>query len=340
MTDAITPTTASRSLWSRLEGVSATLLSDCDDDAALREAAAGLHALCASIARIAKTPEASHSDGTFLSCGQAISPEDAARCVLDHRRTSKFVRGLFAAIRQAQVCFPGVAIEVLYAGCGPFAPLALPVATQFRPHELQFTLLDIHQPSLDAARRIFHAVGADAWLRGCIRCDAASYRREDDLPIHVVIAEAMQAALDKEPQVAITANLAPQLAAGGILVPEKITVSACLCELRSEFAMPHFEVGEAVSAPNRRDLGPIVKLTANATAPTPRRIVIPADLDGERYLSLATTIQVFGAIKLDDGESGLTLLKPLLALGQVQSGVTYEFTYGMGARPGLTVRRA
>ena len=82
----------------------------------------------------------------------------------------------------------------------------------------------------------------------------------------------MQAALAKEPQVAITANLAPQLAVGGVFVPEKITVSACLCELPSEFAM---QPGEALMPRKRRDLGPVLELTADAFAPTPRRIVIP-----------------------------------------------------------------
>ena len=323
----------------RLRDASAVLLSDFADDTALCEAAGGLHALCGAITGV---PDASGafepSGGTFLSCGQAISPEDAARCVLDHRRTSKFLRGLLAAIRQAQVRFPGVAVEILYAGCGPFAPLALPLTTRFGPHELRFTLIDIHQTSLDTARRIFHAVGAGAWIRECIRCDAASYHHQGPLPIHVVVAETMQAALDKEPQVAITANLAPQLAVGGIFVPEKITISACLCDLRAEFTTQPGEPVGAGTAQTRRTLGPVLDLRADHSGPTKRRIVIPADLDGDRYLSLATTIEVFGAIALTDGESGLTCLKVLLELDKVHAGATYELAYDMGPRPGFRVR--
>jgi predicted RNA methylase len=51
-------------------------------------------------------------------------------------------------------------------------------------------------------------------LRNCdfVVGDATSYRHPR--PLDLLIVEAMQAALSKEPQVAIVRNLAPQLASG------------------------------------------------------------------------------------------------------------------------------
>ena len=56
---------------------------------------------------------------TVLSSGTALSPIGAARCVGDVARTTRFLRGIDAAIREAGRRFPGGAVEVLYAGCGP-----------------------------------------------------------------------------------------------------------------------------------------------------------------------------------------------------------------------------
>jgi hypothetical protein len=340
-----------------LEKITDELLSHQTEDNRLN-AAAGLYSLCSSVTGIGDySTHADDSHGTRLPSGEAISPKDAARCVLDYRRTSKFLSGLYAAILEARARFPNTVIEILYAGCGPFAPLALPLTTRFNPAEIKFTLLDIHKRSLDAARRIFQAFGKSAFVRDYIQCDAASYKNDAPHVIHVVVVEAMQAALEKEPQVAITMNLAPQLCPGGIFLPERITVDCYLCDLTKEFpSLPADAAGnlsEGGKGRIRVNLGRVLELTAGSChnllaasnsdghggiSLTPKLLNISEDVDGEFDLMLLTAVTVFDSIALDDNESGLTCPRILYDVGKTHGGKVIEFEYHLGDKPGFKYR--
>jgi hypothetical protein len=344
-----------------LEEIADDLLSDEAGDDRLEAAAAGLYALCSSITGIDEhSARADDSDGTRLASGEALSPRDAARCVLDHRRTSRFLRGLQAAVLEARARFPDGATEILYAGCGPFAPLALPLTTRCSPAEIRITLLDAHERSLDAARLIFQALGKGAFVRDYVRCDAASYEHDAPHALHVVVVEAMQAALEKEPQVAITMNLAPQLRPGGIFIPERITVDCCLCDPAREFLAPPAGA-DAADSPSadgggrvRVHLGRVLDLTAggcrdlspsgggdvqDGASPDPKLLLrVPEDLDGEFGLMLLTSITVFDSIALDEGESGLTCPRILYDAGTMRGGESMEFEYRLGDEPGFRYR--
>ncbi len=337
------------------------LLSPLAGDDRLSEAAAGLYSLCSSITGVGEHSEhAEDADGSGLPSGEAISPRDAARCVLDYGRTSKFLRGLHAAILEARKRFPDATIEILYAGCGPFAPLAVPLTTRFSPAEIKFTLLDVHKRSLDAARRIFQALGKSAFVRDYIQCDASSYRNDAPHVIHVIIVEAMLAALEREPQVAITMNLAPQLCPGGIFLPERITVDCYLCDLTKEFPSlaSGAEGADSRSAGGadkvRVKLGRLLELTAGGgrnppasgagdegrgTSPALKLLLnVPEDLDGEFDLMLLTAVTVFDSIALDDYESGLTCPRILYDAGKTHGGKVIEFEYQLGDKPGFKCR--
>ena len=69
----------------------------------------------------------------MLPSGKAIAPKWAASCLLDFARTATFLRGTEAALHAALARFPQRPIEMLYAGCGPFAPFALMLVTRFTP---------------------------------------------------------------------------------------------------------------------------------------------------------------------------------------------------------------
>jgi hypothetical protein len=345
----------------RLKKIADELLSPQAGDDRLKAAAADLYSLCSSLTGIdEESDRAGDSDGIRLPSGEAISPTDAAGCVLDYNRTSKFLRGLYAAILAARERFPHAAIEILYAGCGPFAPLAVPLTTRFGPDEIKFTLLDVHSRSLEAARRIFQAPGKSAFVRDYIQRDAALYRHDAPHVLHVIVVEAMQAALEKEPQVAITMNLAPQLCRGGLFIPERITITCHLRELSKEFpALP--AKADAVSYSSRGgggdravvNLGRVLELTAasclhppaagnraenGGTCLTQQLVVVPEEVEGEFYLMLSTAITVFDSIALDDYESGLTCPRILYDAGKVHAGQAIKFEYHLGDRPGFKYR--
>ena len=324
-----------------------------------RAAAMQLYSLFSSITGI--TEDSTHPNDLHeaqLAGGKAIAPIDAARCVLDCKRTAKFLRGTKAAILAAQQRFPDSTIEILYAGCGPFAPLAIPLNSQFCAAEIRFTLLDIHERSLEAAQRLFQTFGLSAYVRDYIHGDATSYEHDGRSKIHVIIAEAMQRALEKEPQAAITMNLAPQLCDGGIFIPERITIDAWLCDLQKEFTQLPIESAGSNSLQDdpatsrlRIHLGRLLELTAESCRDlsashdkddpdspehfSPVVLAVPNDTNAEFNLMLSTTITVFDSIVLGDYESGITTPLILHDLGKLPSGARIEFQYCMGDKPGF-----
>ncbi len=341
----------------KLKDITTRLLhSRFDNDRRL--AAADLHSLFSDITQIfddsVKPDEATE---TLLGEGTALSPKDAARCIFDYVRTVSFLRGVRGAIIDARRRFPGQTIHVLYAGCGPFAPLMIPLLTEFTPDQVQFTLLDIHQRSLDAAREILERLGMSGFVRQFVRADAASYRHRGGDELHIVVTETMQRALAKEPQLAITANLAVQLVKGGILVPERIALNLCVADLKRELAMSE-ATGQGPEGTHtgrsRVGLGKVIELTAanagdfkswqpangdnGARLSPPVTISVPETNGGSGALMITTEITVFGDVVICDYECGLTYPLVISDLGPLESGAKLEFRYVTGERPGVRYR--
>lgn len=273
---------------------------------------------------------------TPLANGLAVSPALAAACVDDALRTAMYARGLKAAVEEAHRRFPGTCIEVVYAGSGPFASLALPVMAVSSPDDVRFTLIDIHPQSLRCADAVLSHFGLSAFVRRMVAGDATMYEHPSDLPLHVIVSETLQEALQAEPQVPITRQLTPQLTPGGLLVPAEITVDLMLME-RQIFT----GLDGAPPIPVAR----LMTLDKSFAELRERDGVIPlVELQmphvSERFmLAYVLEIGVFGPFRLAGRDCCLTFPVPIRELQDVSEGETISFGYQLGSRPGFVFKR-
>ncbi len=283
---------------------------------------------------------------SILSTGKAISPLGAARCVREYRRTAVFLQAMDAAIRAARVRFPGETIHVLEAGCGPLAPLALPFALRYAPEEVSFTLLDLHPRAMNGARKVASELGLSASVRNWLVADATTIRfKEADRP-HVIACEVLLRALKREPQVAVTMNLAPQLREGGFFLPERIDVDACLFD-SGEYFRPRPEALElaALRAASISELGRVFRLEAESVAQlqpcgvgrlAAEAVVVPPHCRRRLPLHLFTRIKVFCDHVLGDFESSLNLPERVCGAECLsERGGVARFVYEIARDPGL-----
>jgi len=182
-----------------------------------------------------QVPQATTS--TELETGLAISPMDAARCVLDFQRTACFLRGTLAAI-EAAINRKAGKVEVLYAGCGPLAPLA--VALCHRVENVRFWPVDIHQISVDSVVRLVRNAGYEKRFGEIVVADAAQYQWPQRGEVGII--EVMLRGLENEPQVAVTDNLVRQLVSDGEIVPSAVRLDIQLYDPTTEFDL---EIGRA-----------------------------------------------------------------------------------------------
>lgn len=298
-----------------------------------------------------RVPDSRHVN---LPDGLAIAPLAAARCVLDFERTARFLQGIEAGIREAQRRFPGERIEVLYAGCGPYALLALPLCARFSPDEVCFTLLEVHARSLEAARATTARLGYEPYIRAYHECDATTYRHSAERPPQMVVAEVMQQGMMNEPQLKVMANLAPQMIDGGIFIPERIIVDLGIATVGGEGSGP--QRGEdAMDGTSDRPLDYIaVARLLDLSAGSAGELIGSADIDplsghpslpplivelppapaGAASLpALLTHVTIFDSITLERNMSGLTVPKSLHQLGPLSGGERIELRYLLGSSP-------
>lgn len=335
----------SLALRARIGAITRRLLDPDSDAGELREACIRLQELFAELSSVGEIArDADDERETPLPSGVALSPEDAGRCVVDTQRTVMFIRGILAAVRRSIERSPGRPIHLVYAGCGPYATLALPLALCLPPEQLQLTLIDIHERSIEAVRRIIGALRLQDWVRECLVCDATTYVHPRGSPLDILVIEAMQKALEKEPQVALTLNLARQLSANGTLIPEGVRLDACLADLSREFALfpqDHEEDPPSEDTRRRIDLGTILDLTSRTEMGDlrPATFTVPERIDSCDRLMIRTRIRVFEDIVLDDYDSGITYPTIVHDVGVVEPGDCFQLSYEPGSNPGVRTSR-
>ena len=335
----------------RLVHLAAAILDEWLPASAVGPEITALAGLLRAHATVHIDPAQASGDGeTRTACGLAISPTLAGRCADDLARTAVFLRGLHRAIDDARSLRPDRPVRVLYAGCGPYALLAVPLMALAEPTALRVTLLDIHPASIDSARAVVEAFGLGAIVDGYETVDACAYRVPPDRVPDVVVSETMNVCLEKEPQVAIVRHLLSQAPAAA-LVPAEVRVDACLVDASKEFRFvePGERVDHARAARDRVVLGPVFELSAETTAGwvdtgderlPAHDVRIPDPLERRYTPMLLTSIVVHRDHVLRSYDSGLTIPKPIPVDGPLRGGETLSFHYRLGPRPGLVCRVA
>jgi len=312
-----------RSGLTGIHGPLARLLDERTSFGVLRGAAEELYRRLADAVELDAATVGPDRIETGTRSGRAISPVEAAQCVLDYCRTAAFLRGVLAALHAARRRFRGT-LEVVYAGTGPFATLLLPLLPSLAPPGIRVTLVDVHHRSTAAVARLVAALGAWGTVAAVVTADAAAYRHGRG--IHVAITETMQRALENEPHVAVSRNLAGQLAPGGILVPERVSVHLGVWS-------PHRPGGDRV---RQVELLQLRSAIARLPPPVlgPGVVVAVPRPRGSEGLALLTRVGVFGRHGLGVNDSSITLPRRLPAL-LADAGRLVRVRYAGGARPGF-----
>ncbi|MCG8474154.1 MAG: hypothetical protein MI784_01525 [Cytophagales bacterium] len=167
--------------------------------------------------------EESNKTNVHTKYGKALGPSWAAYCIDDVVRTKKYMLGIMEAVQEA-VRREGKTVHILYAGCGPFATLVLPLFSRFAPEEIQITLLEIHPKSHESVTGLIEHFSLEPYIRTAELADASAYKLPSSR-VDILIGETMQSGLLREPQVPIMLNLLSQISPPPVLIPQCVKVS-------------------------------------------------------------------------------------------------------------------
>jgi predicted RNA methylase len=239
-------------------------------------------------------------------------------------RTRQFIKGFELAIKAAKSKFKGETIKILYAGTGPFATLMLPMTTIFSSEEIQFTLIEINEVSIQHLEQVIDQFQVRPYVLDIIQADAATYELTNKGEHHMLITETMQRALKKEPQVGITLNLLPQIHKDGYLVPESINVNLALVDSKRDMArmagdedaekdyylklgnIIEFDKCRALEIANAQKKGLVTQYFECA------QIEFPKNVEPRfKHLQMMTEIQVYKEITLTHNQCSLNLYEPV-----------------------------
>ncbi len=242
-----------------LSAITQVILEEPINYGTLLPALKNLKALFLKASGLDMSAKANNQD-LFHDTGKAIGPVWAALCIDDLLRSKRFISGTCQAIRAALKTKKGEPVTLLYVGTGPFATLVMPLTTIFTPEELQLILVEVNPLTLNSLKNCISSLGVAPYVKEILSADASQLQLETPENIDILLLECMQAALEKEQQVAITYNLLPQLKQEVILVPEQIKLSICLVDSKKK--MDHMTGGNT-EKPYFKNLQPIFILDKN-----------------------------------------------------------------------------
>ncbi|CAM1361195.1 SAM-dependent methyltransferase [Tenacibaculum xiamenense] len=239
--------------------------------------------------------------------GKALGMNHAAKCLLDYKRTVKFLKGMVAAIKKKQAIHPNEKIHIFYAGCGPYAPFVTLVAQLFTSEEIQFDVLEINALALDHAKKLISGLGLNDYVGEYYQADAITFQFEKDKDYHILYSETLDALLFRECYVPILFNMLPQLSEDIYVVPNNVQVSMNLSlmsmtneEYKADKTETILDVRQSVleHASTKSIPKKLPQITVN---------VKELNIEDYNYFSLDTKVNIFEDIWLERNESSLTI---------------------------------
>lgn len=259
---------------------------------------------------------------------------------MDYARTTQFIRGLYDAILDSHKNTNKIPVHVLYTGTGPYAPLMLAMTKMFTPAQVQFTLVEVHPLSFEYVNHIVQRLNLTDYVHKIEMLDATKLSLSDYDNFDICITETMNAALKKEPQVAITGHISRQMEADAIFIPQKVHIYAGM----SNPSVEHLKMNELEYKNTTliQKLGTIMELVPSKSSSFytifPKiKVEIPKELVEQfPLLSLYTEIDIYGKQRLTSGVSAITMPQPVLNLSQSPDlNSEIYFQYQMGKEPGF-----
>lgn len=282
-----------------------------------------------------------NTEASALEGGIALSSQQALDCMQDPLRTVRFIKGTYHAILAAISRFPNQKIELLYAGCGPGAPIVIPLLSMFSSEQVSVTLLDITESSIASVSEIILQLKLENYIRDIVLADAILYKFPEGIPLHILVSETMDKGLTKEPQVRIIQNLAPQLVENGLLIPESI-------DLYTEHSFyskePYFDIYK-----NVLELPPPIKTVGRqllfsidkhiqkqkAFEFTSNAIQVPVHFNDTPDICVYAVIIVFKSIQLPKGKTQISNPVCVASLYNLKE-TSYSLQYTTKAIPSWT----
>ncbi len=277
-----------------------------------------------------------------LTRGIALSTSQAADCLNDPIRTARFIKGVYQAIQVLQQQNQGKTIHILYAGCGPYAPLLCPVLTLLPDTPVSVLLIDIQATSVTHVQQTWEQLYLNHLLYRVEQRDASTYKLPEGWHMDLLITETMFTALTREPQVSISTNLAPQLAASGILIPQKISLGLYTSLFNQESLFPDSINTLIASTESQEKPNPVTEYLPvfcldKFTRITNQQYISPA-LQLKSYkerpdICLCTQIQVFEDVFIQASESYITNPYCIGSLYNLPETAPLQLVYGFSSMP-------
>ncbi len=324
----------SRSLLPEIKALTKNLLEGGEDFLLLKQSADSLYQIFSSITGI--KANSLENNEIVLPTGKAISSASAAHCLIEFMRTAVFLRGIYKAIQQKKE-EEKQPVQILYAGCGPYATLITPLLSLYQQGEVEVTVIDINKKSLNSAKGLIEYLGLGGFIHDFLFTDAAKFNF--DRKYDIIISETMSSCLEGEPLPHILHNLAPQMSSEAIFIPEKVTIDAYLTNPELEIARMRWE---------NRDKGIVDKifigkifefdLQNNEGEKLKGEVDIPEDTGTYYELKLFTTIQVFADEMLKERDCSLTLPKKFYDFRQKRYADKIDFWLDVTGHPKINCK--